>query len=75
MTLTLSGPIVLENPRPVEGSSRTIELDGQMYISPGNVLTGIFRYFNTDDIAFEDIGHFIAWMHVRTCLLTNNREC
>jgi|SRR5712672_1874945 len=68
MTVTLTGPIVLENPRAVEGSSHTIELDGQMYISTGNVLTGKFRYFNIDDILFKDIGHYVGWIHVCTCL-------
>ena len=72
MTVTLSGPIVLENPRTVDGSSRTIELDGQMWISTGNVLTGTFHYFNVDDIVFNDIGHYIAWIHVRFCLLNKS---
>jgi hypothetical protein len=71
MTVTLSGPVVLENPRSVEGSPRSIELDGQIWISPVNVLMGKFRYFNTDDIAFDDIGYYIARMHVRNRLLTN----
>ena len=42
MSATLSGPIVLENPRPVSGSSRTIEFDGQMWMSTGYILTGRF---------------------------------
>jgi hypothetical protein len=64
MSATFSGPIVLENPESVEGSSRTVELDGQMWLDVGNVLTGKFRYFNTAEIIFNDIGYFFAWIHV-----------
>jgi len=57
MTVTITGPIVLEKPHTTEGSSRAIELIGQMWISDGNVLSGKFRYFNLDDIVFGDVGH------------------
>ena len=65
MSATLSGPIVLENPQPIAGSSRTIEFDGQMWMSTGNILTGKFRYFNTNDLIFNDVNHYVAWIHVR----------
>ncbi|KAH9955994.1 hypothetical protein BC827DRAFT_1386171 [Russula dissimulans] len=74
MTVTLSGPVVLENPRSVEGSPRSIELDGQIWISPVNVLMGKFRYFNTDDIAFDDIGYYIARMHIARVVPTPHRD-
>lgn len=64
MSATLSGPIVLENPRPVEGSTRSVEFEGQMWLNAGNVLTGKFRYFNTSDNSFDDIGYYFAWIHV-----------
>jgi len=72
MTVTLSGPFVLENPWTVDGSSQTIELDSQMWISTRNVLTGTFHYFNVDDIVFNNIGHYIAWIHVHFCLLNKS---
>ena len=65
MSATLSGPIVLENPQPISGSSRTIEFDGQMWLSTGNIITGKFRYFNSNDLIFHDVNHYIAWIHVR----------
>ena len=65
MTVTLSGPVVLENPHTVEGSPRTIEFDAQMWLNSTNILTGKFRYFNSDDTAFGEVGHYIAWIHVR----------
>jgi hypothetical protein len=64
MSATISGPIVLENPRPVEGSARSVEFDGQMWLGPSKTLTGKFRYFNTDDMVFQPIGHYVAWIHV-----------
>jgi hypothetical protein len=68
MTTTLSGPIVLENPRSLEGSRRTIEFDGQFWLGIGSTLTGKFRYFNADDRSFDDLGHYVAWIHVRSTL-------
>ena len=65
MSTTLSAPIVLENPQPISGSSRTIEFDGQMWMSSGNILTGKFRYFNVNDLTFQDVNHYVAWIHIR----------
>ena len=70
MSATLSGPIVLENPQPISGSSRTIEFDGQMWLSTGNIITGKFRYFNSNDLIFHDVNHYVAWIHVRIQGLT-----
>jgi hypothetical protein len=72
MTATLSGPIVLENPRSLEGSPRTLEFDGQMWLSPGNVLTEKFRYFNSTDLTFEDVGQYFAWIHVGVFFTTSD---
>jgi len=35
-----------------------------MWLGGGSTLTGKFRYFNSDDLAFDEIGHYIAWIHV-----------
>lgn len=64
MTATLSGPIVLENPQALDGSPCTLEFDGQMWLSAGNVITGKFRYFNSSGLTFTDIGHYFTWIHV-----------
>ena len=64
MSATLSGPIVLDNPKAVDGSPRSIEFDGQMWLGAGNILTGRFRYFNGMDHPFDPIGHYFAWIHV-----------
>jgi len=60
MTVTLTGPIVLENLALLRAHPTPFELDGQMYISTGNVLTGKFRYFNIDDILFKDMGTMLG---------------
>jgi hypothetical protein len=64
-TLTLSGPIVIENPHNIEGSTRTFELIGQMWISPTTALRGKFRYFSNDDATLHDLGRYFACIHVR----------
>jgi hypothetical protein len=64
MTITLCGPAVLENPHQVEGSTCMVELDGQLWLGPGNILTGKFHYFNMDDITFNNVGYYVAWIHV-----------
>ena len=81
MSATISGPVVLENPHSVEGSSRSIEFDGQMWLTSINALRGRFRYFNSDDITFNEIGYYFAWIHVRRsivlsyCCLTTTSGC
>jgi hypothetical protein len=65
MSATLSGLIVLENARPVEGSPSSIMFDGQMWLGTGRILTGIFRYYNSTNDSFPDIGQYFSWIHVR----------
>jgi len=65
MSATIAGHIVLEDPHSIEGSPRTIEFYGQMWLGNGSTLMGKFRYFNTDDLTFDTIGHYVAWIHVR----------
>jgi hypothetical protein len=69
MSATLSGLIVLENPRPVDGSPSSLEFDGQMWLSPQCVLTGMFRYFNSSRDTFPEVGHYFSWIHVRSNLV------
>jgi hypothetical protein len=64
MSATISGLIVLENPRAVDGSPSSIEFDGQMWLGTERSLTGIFRYYNAFNDTFPDIGYFFAWIHV-----------
>lgn len=73
MSATLSGIIVLENPRPVEGSPSSIMFDGQMWLGPGRVLTGIFRYYNSSNDTFPEVGRFFAWIHV--CQVVSMFHC
>ena len=64
MSATLSGPIALENPSPLEDSPSTICFDGQMWLSPTQVLTGLFRYYNLSNVSFPDVGQYFVWIHV-----------
>ncbi|KAN0107268.1 hypothetical protein V8E52_010320 [Russula decolorans] len=64
MSATLSGLIVLENPRPVEESALSVTFDGQIWLGPGRILTGIFRYYNSSNLSFPDVGQYFAWIHV-----------
>ncbi|KAI0290049.1 hypothetical protein BC826DRAFT_970644 [Russula brevipes] len=59
MSATLTGPTVIENVRPVEGS-RCVVLDTQIYVSPDQALTGRFHFFNTAGIRFDDVGHYLG---------------
>ena len=64
MSATLSGLIALENASPMEDSPSTITFDGQMWLGPERILTGLFRYYNSSNISFPDIGQYFAWIHV-----------
>jgi hypothetical protein len=65
MSATLSGLIVLENARrPVGGYPLSVMFDGQMWLGT-RPLTGIFRYYNSSNYSFPEVGHYIAWIHVR----------
>ena len=65
MSVTLSGLIALKNATPVDDSPSTISFDGQMWLSPGHILTGMFRYYNAFNRSFPDVGQFFVWIHVR----------
>jgi hypothetical protein len=75
MSATLSGLIVLENPRPVEESALSVTFDGQIWLGPGRILTGIFRYYNSSNLSFPDVGQYFAWIHVRQTLLIYLCDC
>lgn len=64
MSATLSGLIILENPRPVDGLPSSIIFDGQMWLAPGRILTGEFRYYNSTNEFFSKVGKYFAWIHV-----------
>ncbi|KAH9963000.1 hypothetical protein BC827DRAFT_1375705 [Russula dissimulans] len=36
--------------------------------SPGKALIGKFRYFNSEDVAFNVVGRYIAWTHITRVL-------
>ena len=65
MSATLSGLIALENATPLDDPPSTISFDGQMWLSQGHILTGIFRYYNAFNKSFPDIGQYFVWIHVR----------
>jgi len=65
MSATLSGLMALENPTPLEDSPSTLSFDGQMWLGPQQILTGIFRYYNSSNTAFPNIGQYFSWIHVR----------
>jgi hypothetical protein len=67
MSATLTGPIVAENMQPVGTRRVVVVLDTQIYVSPGQVLTGRFNYFDSTEIS-SAIGHFFAWLYVRIFL-------
>jgi hypothetical protein len=63
-TMTISGPIILENPQTYGNSTHNLEFDGQLWLGPNNTITGEFRYYNEEDILFNEINYCIAWIHV-----------
>lgn len=66
MSATLSGLIVLENARPDDdGLPLSVLFDGQMWLGPERILTGTFRYYNSPNYSFPEIGNYFAWIHVR----------
>ena len=64
MSATLSGIIVLENASTVDGLPSTIQFQGQMWLGEGRVLIGKYRYYNTYNLSFDDVGQYFAWIHV-----------
>ena len=78
MSATLSGLMALENPTPLDESPSTVSFDGQMWLGPEQILTGVFRYYNSSNMAFPDVGRYFLWIHVRqlsfpsSCLTLHN---
>ncbi|KAI0291972.1 hypothetical protein BC826DRAFT_1105697 [Russula brevipes] len=72
MSATLIGPVVLENPKAVEGSSHTVQFDGQMWLGPLHILTGSFRFFNNGTRSFDDVSHFYAIIHIAKGVAQHN---
>ena len=68
MSATLSGLIMLENARPVDGSPSSVMFDGQMWLQPGHALTGMFRHYNSSNDTFPEVGQYFAWIHVHGVL-------
>jgi len=64
MSATLSGLIVLENARPVDGAPLSVTFDGKMWLGPECILTGIFRYYNSSNDTFPEVGQYFTWIHV-----------
>ena len=64
MSVTISGLIALENGTTLEDSPSILSFDGQMWLGPENILTGNFRYYNSSNLTFPDIGQYFAWIHV-----------
>jgi hypothetical protein len=59
--------IVLENACKQDGAPRTTEFDGQIYISEGKTLAGVFRYYHTDGSPTFDpdvVGYYVACIQV-----------
>ena len=70
MSATLSGPIALEDAKPQDDSPSSVSFDGQMWLGQGQILTGMFRYYNAYNLTFPDVGQYFAWIHVHVTLLT-----
>ncbi len=63
-SMTISSPIILENPWTYGHSTCNLEFDGQLWLGPNNTITGKFRYYNKEDILFNEINYYIAWIHI-----------
>lgn len=66
MSATLSALITLENARSADGSPASVLFDGQIWLAPDCVLTGIFNFYNSTNMTFSEIEHFFACIHVRS---------
>ncbi|KAF8487973.1 hypothetical protein F5888DRAFT_1810178 [Russula emetica] len=64
MSTTLSGPIALLSPCPVDGLASSLEFNRQMWLGAGSTLTGVFRYYNSANDVFGPVGQYIGWIHV-----------
>ena len=64
------GLIALENAMPLDDSPSTVSFDGQIWLAPGHILTGIFWYYDFLNILFPDIGQYFVWIHVSKMFTT-----
>lgn len=55
---TITAIVVLESPRRAPDSPKTIFFDGQIYQGAGQPLLAAFRYWNADDMVFDDVGFY-----------------
>lgn len=54
----ITAVVVLESPRSAPDSPKTIFFDGQIYQGAGQPLLAAFRYFNADNMVFDDVGFY-----------------
>lgn len=66
---TLTAVAVFENPRKLE-RGKTIVIDAQIYMGAHPPLIAALRYFNVNDISFEDIGTYFMHATVSTGIYT-----
>jgi hypothetical protein len=73
MSATISGIIILKSASFLDRFPSTLCFDGQMWLGAGHILTGTFRYYNTGNNSFLNVGHYFVWIHVLLQhLLTTN---
>jgi hypothetical protein len=61
ISATLSGLIVFENPRLVDGLPLSVMFDGQMWLGPKHILTSIFHYYNSSNDSSAELGHYTGY--------------
>ncbi|KZP16119.1 hypothetical protein FIBSPDRAFT_958295 [Athelia psychrophila] len=54
----ITAVVVLESPRNAPDSPKTIFFDGQIYQGAGQPLLAAFRYFNANNMVFDDVGFY-----------------
>lgn len=63
-SVSLTAIAVLENPRK-DARGKTVTFDAQIYLGAYQPLAVEFRYFNTNETSFEEIGTYIVHGTVR----------
>lgn len=63
-SVSLTAIAVLENPRK-DARGKTVTFDAQIYLGAYQPLTVEFRYFNANEISFEEIGTYVVHGTVR----------
>ncbi|KAF8056976.1 hypothetical protein FPV67DRAFT_1677733 [Lyophyllum atratum] len=69
---SIVGIAILENPRPepitlkngTTTTGKSIVFDAQFYVNPSTTIVACLRYFNANDLAFGDIGHYFVYTTV-----------